>query len=1060
MLPDIWGFDPSVFRISPREAQQIDPQQRLLLELAFEACEDAGFAPSKLAGSQTGVYVGASALDYSTIGLHDPAVADAYYATGNTLSIVANRLSYIFDLHGPSLAIDTACSSSLVALHEARHALARGEIDAALVGGVSVLSSPHGFIVFSQATMLSPTGLCRAFAAEADGYVRAEGGVVLVLKTMKRAIEDGDRIHAIICGSAVNSDGRTSGISLPAENYQIELLRSVYGGAGVAPDLVAYVEAHGTGTRVGDPVEAAALGKVLGRPRTRPLPIGSVKTNIGHTEPASGLAGLLKAMLALEHDVAPKSLHFDNPNPNIDFAGLNLAVTGEATPLPRYGTRRYAGVSSFGFGGTSAHVVIADPPSERKTAEPEPRLLMLSAQTDAALRALASEYALRLEAAKDSEIARTVAATDHRRERMRERLVLRAHDLRDLAATLSRFAHAGQFDATCARGSAIEADGSIAFVFSGNGSQWSGMGRSAYRCSAAFREAMAEIDSFFYAVSGWSLIEELESPELARDLTHAHVAQPMIFAIQAASVRALAQVGIRPSMAMGHSVGEVAAAEAVGILTLHDAVRIIYFRSLYQEATESTGGMAAILGARESAMGLISLIPDLAVAAHNSHHCVVVAGPYEALDRLAELAPGHKVRARRLDLAYPFHTDLMQPVKKPLLESLAGLTPMAGEAPFLSTITDGILPGDAADAAYWWRNVRDTVLFQEGVERAVRLGKRVFLEIGPRPTLKTHLRDITEHLGAPVVVESVLDEKLREADRSPFETAAMRLLAAGADVASSWAFGPDPGAGVDLPAYPWRRTVFRFPETSETTGRLSLRPRHPLVGARDNDTTLEWHTILDPELEPDLADHQVDGQIFLPGAAFVEMGLAIARDWAGVDASLTGLEILQPLIFTPDASRELLCRVSWSTATVEIMSRPRLSKTAYATHARGKIIQKPGPVPAIPAPTAWSGGVEASELYSRALASGLEFGPAFRRLARARLVDDRLIEVELTAEKGDERYGLDPGRLDSCVPWPHSTFRRSGERKRRLFAGPVRRGTAFPPRRPSCSREHTCQAPR
>ncbi len=289
VLPDIWGFDPSVFRISPREAQQIDPQQRLLLELAFEACEDAGFAPSKLAGSQTGVYVGASALDYSTIGLHDPAVADAYYATGNTLSIVANRLSYIFDLHGPSLTIDTACSSSLVALHEARHALARGEIDAALVAGVSMLLSPHGFIVFSQATMLSPTGLCRAFAAEADGYVRAEGGVVLVLKTLKRAIEDGDRIHAVICGSAVNSDGRTSGISLPAENYQIALLRSVYGGTGVAPDLVAYVEAHGAGTRVGDPVEAAALGKVLGRQRSRPLPIGSVKTNIGTQSPPPAL---------------------------------------------------------------------------------------------------------------------------------------------------------------------------------------------------------------------------------------------------------------------------------------------------------------------------------------------------------------------------------------------------------------------------------------------------------------------------------------------------------------------------------------------------------------------------------------------------------------------------------------------------------------------------------------------------------------------------------------------------------------------------------------------------
>jgi len=302
VLDDIWGFDPSVFRISPREAEQIDPQQRLLLELVFEACEDAGVPPSRLAGSGAGVYVGASALDYSTIALHDPALADAYFATGNTLSIISNRISYIFDLHGPSLTIDTACSSSLVALHEACEALAQGEIDAAVVGGVNILASPFGFVSFSQATMLSPTGLCRAFSASADGYVRSEGGVVLLLKTLDRAIADGDRVHAVIRGSGVNSDGRTSGISLPAEAFQTKLLRAVYERAAVSPDAVVYVEAHGAGTQAGDPVEASALGTILGRARQRPLPIGSIKTNIGHLEPASGLAGLLKAMLALEHD--------------------------------------------------------------------------------------------------------------------------------------------------------------------------------------------------------------------------------------------------------------------------------------------------------------------------------------------------------------------------------------------------------------------------------------------------------------------------------------------------------------------------------------------------------------------------------------------------------------------------------------------------------------------------------------------------------------------------------------------------------------------------------------
>ena len=978
----------------------MDPQQRLLLELAFEACEDAGFAPSKLAGTQTGVYVGASALDYSTIGLHDPAVGDAYYATGNTLSIIANRLSYIFDLHGPSMALDTACSSSLVALHEARHALFRGEIDAALVGGVNILASPFQFISFSRATMLSPTGLCRAFAAEADGYVRAEGGVVLVLKTVKRALEDGDRIHAVICGSGVNSDGRTSGISLPAEHYQIELLRAVYGRAGVPPDSVAYVEAHGTGTRVGDPVEASALGKVLGRARSRPLPIGSVKTNIGHTEPASGLAGLLKAMLALEHDEAPSSLHFENPNPTIDFKGLNLFVTGKATPLPRTGQRRFAGASSFGFGGTSAHVVIADPPIASRRAEPTPRLLLLSAQTDAALRELADRYALRIGEVSKSEGRRLLAATDHRRERLSERLVMPADDPLDVASTLSRFARSGHADSRAVRGTAIEGDGSIVFVFSGNGSQWSGMGRVAYRNSAAFRDALAEIDSHFAPLSGWSLVKELGSYDLENDLAHTHIAQPLMFAIQAASVRALAAIGVRPSMTMGHSVGEVAAAEAAGILSLPDAVRLIYNRSRLQESTENTGGMAVIFGARDAAAGLVEQIEGLTIAAHNSHHCVAVAGTREALDQLAKLAPARKVRQRRLDLPYPFHTKLMEPIKAPLLESLAGLTPSAGVVPFLSTITDGLLPGASADATYWWRNVRDTVLFQEGVERAVRMGNRVFLEIGPRASLKTHVRDVTTHVGAFAFVDCALDEKSDETDGDPFESTAMRLLAAGAETSLSWAFGPDPGAGVDLPAYPWRRTEFRFPETGESTGQLSLRPRHPLIGARDNDAALEWKATLDPEIEPALADHRVDGQVLLPGAAFVEMGLAVARDWAGPEFSLSGFEILQPMIFTPNASREILCRVSSSTATVEIMSRQRLSKTAFALHARGKIIQKPGPVPVVPSPPECTDGVGSSEIYARALAAGLEFGPAFRRLARAKFGADETIQVELSADRG------------------------------------------------------------
>ncbi|HXZ15338.1 MAG TPA: type I polyketide synthase, partial [Roseiarcus sp.] len=767
VLPDVWGFDPAVFGIAPREAQQMDPQQRILLELAFEACEDAGFPPTQLAGGRTGAYVGASALDYSTIGLHDPSVADAYYATGNTLSIVSNRLSYIFDLHGPSMTIDTACSSSLVALHQASQALLSGEIESAIVGGVNVLLSPFGFISFSQATMLSPTGLCRPFAAEADGYVWAEGGVVLVLKALKKAIADGDRVHSVICGSAVNSDGRTAGISTPAERCQVELLRAVYGRAGVAPDSVAFIEAHGTGTRVGDPVEASALGAALGRARSRPLPIGSIKSNVGHTEPASGLVGVLKAMLALEHDEAPRTLHAENLNPSIDFAGLNLLVARDAIALSRAEGRRFAGVSSFGFGGTSAHVVIADPPLARPTAEAAPRAMMISAQSEESMRDLANAYSKRLEGTGREERARIVAATGRRRERMRERLVLPMAESHDLAEAMFRFAHSGEADAPSVRARAIEGNGAIVFVFSGNGSQWAGMGRAAFRTSAAFREALAEVDSHFLPLAGWSLRERLESPDMTADLARADVAQPMIFAIQAASVRALAEVGIRPALTLGHSVGEIAAAEAAGILSLNDATQVVFHRSRLQQRTEKTGGMAVVFGPRETAVELVSRIPCLAVAAHNSPRCVAVAGTEAALDRLMELAASANLRARRLDLSYPFHSELMRPVKAALVKSLQGLAPSAGSVPFLSTVAGALLPGAAAVAAYWWRNVRDVVLFQEGVERTLDIGKQVFLEIGPRATLKTHLRDICEHRGAEALVDCVLDDASEGGD--PFE---------------------------------------------------------------------------------------------------------------------------------------------------------------------------------------------------------------------------------------------------------------------------------------------------
>ena len=1029
VLDDIWGFDPAVFRISPREAEQIDPQQRLLLELVFEALEDAGIPPSTMASCGAGVYVGASALDHSTIALHDPALADAYFATGNTLSIVSNRVSYIFDLRGPSLTIDTACSSSLVALHEACRALEVNEIDSAVVGGVNILASPFGFVSFSQAMMLSPTGLCQPFSAEADGYVRSEGGVVLILKTFRRALDDGDRIHAVIRATGVNTDGRTSGISLPAEASQARLLHSTYERAEVAADSVVYLEAHGTGTQAGDPVEAAALGAALGRVRCDPLPLGSIKSNVGHLEPASGLAGLVKAMLVLEHDTAPPSLHCDVLNPAIDFEKLNLEVTRAATPLPKKDRARYVGVSSFGFGGVNAHAVISDGPTKVPRRAASPRCLMLSAQTQGALRALADKTEQTINDADAGEAGLIVAATNHRRERMRERVILPCDDLARLRAGLKRFGETGRADAGFVRGAEVDGDRSVVFVFSGNGSQWDGMGRVALNGSRHFRRAVEDIDSYFAPLAGWSLAEKLASPRLGEHLTKTSVAQPLIFAIQAASVRALAAIGVRPSLVVGHSVGEVAAAEAAGALSLQDAVSVIFQRSRLQELARDQGGMAAIIGPDEAAAALVEEIPELEIAARNSYRCIVAAGPWRAIELLEKNAKqARQLKVQRLDLAYPFHTRLMEPAKRRLLETLADIAPSSGATPFLSSIADGIVPGVALDARYWWRNIREPVMFREEIERAIEIGKRVFLEVGPKETLRGHLRDALEHADVKGSAEFALEDLDRAGAGDPFEGAAMRLLALGAHVDPSPLLGPDPGAGVDLPAYPWRRSPYRYGETGEATGVFRHGQRHPLVGARDRAESLEWRNHLDPELEPALADHRVQGENLLSGAAFLEMALAVAREWRKSDAvALVDMDILRPLLFVPGVAREVLCRVSASTSTVEILSRPRLSDAPFVLHARSGMVDCAARRDDVGAPPPSGDAANANEIYAAAAACGLDFGPSYRRLLRARRAGAQSIEVELEIFSADPRYGLDPASLDSSFHGLILLFRELGD---------------------------------
>jgi acyl transferase domain-containing protein/NADPH:quinone reductase-like Zn-dependent oxidoreductase/NAD(P)-dependent dehydrogenase (short-subunit alcohol dehydrogenase family)/acyl carrier protein len=721
-------------------------------------------------------------------------------------------------------------------------------------------------------------------------------------------------------------------------------------------------------------------------------------------------------MLALEHDELPRSLHFDEPNPDIPFADLNLSVCAEPLALPRNGGVRYAGVSSLGFGGTNAHVILADPPpaANRDRVAIAPQFLLLSAQGHDSLADLARQYSVRLAGAGAEETQRVVAAAGHRREFHSERLAIPFDGPKTLLQALEQAGAKNALEMNAIAGTAVERAAPVAFVFSGNGGQFPGMGRAAYEANPVFRAQFNAIDRIFLGLSGWSLAETMFSSGLAARLQKTSVAQPLIFAIQVAARHCLAELGLAPDMVLGHSMGEIAAAEAAGVLDLESAVQVIYFRSLHQEVVRGGGGMAAVFGPREVIDILVQKAPGLAIAAENSPRSFTVAGPLFALDQAAKISRAHKARMRRLDLAYPFHSDLMAPVEAPLLADLEGLRPGPSRASFLSTVDVGVVSGGGLDAKYWWRNVREPVRFMEGVQLAMRLGARVFVEIGPGPVLLADLRKIAELSESPIATLDIHEQKPISGD--PFRHAVALALSLGARIDAKRAFGSDPGPVANLPVYPWKRKPYRLAETSESTGWLRVRPSHPLIGARLSSDSLEWRAQLDPLLVPGLADHRIDGQVLLPGAAFAEMALAVARDWTGAEtATIKGLEIVQPMVFAPNTSREILCRAAPVTGMIEIMSRARLSDAPWSVHAKAKVIFQVSPPAVIPViPGARAKPVSGAGLYATARRSGLEFGPAYQQVFAASRIGEDVILVDLVAADSTSEYGLDPARLDSC----------------------------------------------
>ena len=1036
VIGDVAGFDADFFGISPREAQQMDPQQRLLLELAWEAFEHAGHAPQQMAGKDCAVFIGVAAQDYGDRGVDDLSVVDAYSATGNTLSIASNRISYLFDLRGPSMSIDTACSSSLVALHQACNAIRAGDVETALAGGVNLLLHPFPFVSFAKASMLSPTGRCRAFDASGDGYVRAEGGALVLLKSLSKALADGDTIHAVIASSGVNSDGHSQGgINVPASATQAALLESVYARAGVDPREVDYLEAHGTGTAVGDPIETRALIDVIGKLRSpdAPLLIGSAKTNVGHLETASGMAGLIKAILCLKHRAVPASIHFRTPNPNIDFTGGNLRVVDHYTPLPSKGRPLMVGVNSFGFGGTNAHVLLreaarapiaAQAGKATNIAQDRPAPLMLSARSKEALEALAAAYCDHLGAGTSWQAL--AGATAHRRQPLRYRAVVDPSNAAEIAAegtsALAALAQ-GETAPAVVTGEAVADDGKLALVFSGNGSQWAGMGRRLLQEDSVFRTTVEQIDAFWRADGSASLLDEMRAGATAEWLQRTENAQPLLFAMQAGIVQSLLAQGLRFDACYGHSVGEVAAAYAAGALSLEQAVRVIKVRSRAQALTAGRGKMAAA-GVSEQAMreliADLGLVDALEVAGINSPGAVTLAGPVAALEavqaRLAQAEQFFQV----LDLDYAFHSRQMDAIHDVVVDGLRGLQPQATHRTFVSTVTGTPLSGTELDASYWWRNIREPVQFEPATRHLIEGGMRLFLEVGPHSILRTYVSQSLEMARANGIAIPTLKRNLDQG--SQLRQAFCAALAHGARLDRDTAY-PDAHRNVVLPTYPWQRTPYWVPITAEGYDLVHRSREHPLLGYRLKDCTAAWENQIDPVKLPMLASHVVDGAVTFPGAGYAEMALAAARSYFGtVNCAVENLEIRTPVVFQPQQSRLFRLTLDPRTAGFVIETRPRVSDDPWTINVVGRLLVggPPQTVPAVEpqclAALETQAPVAGSTLYEAAFALGLEFGEAFRWVQTVRVDGDvALAELAVPASQQDQlgRYAMHPGALDS-----------------------------------------------
>lgn len=1027
-LREIDQFDAQFFGISPREAHSLDPQQRLLLHASWEALEDAGIPLDDLAATDVGVFVGGFTLDYQLLqnqGQTSRYRFKSHSATGMMMTMLANRISYAFDFRGPSMSVDTACSSSLVAVHLGAQSIWSGECDVALAGGVNIMIGPNTAIAESKSGFLSPHGRSKAFDDAADGYARGEGGAIVVIKSVRHALRDGDEIYAQILGTAVTQDGHTEGITVPRGDAQAAAIRSALQRAGVDPAEVSYVEAHGTGTPVGDPIEMRALATALAayRPKSSPLLIGSVKTNIGHLEAGAGIAGLIKAALVVKNGYIPANLHFQTPSRHVSLDELNIDIPPAGRPFPDC-RRRVAGVNSFGFGGTNAHVVLAEPPGRTASRGPQGQsrlplaVLPISGRSEEALAETAGRLADHLVAHGDVSLPDLSYTLCRRRTHLTYRHTVIADSVTDAEQQLRSLGAGGTVVAARTGHNAPK----LAFVCSGMGPQWWGMCRGLLDVFPAFTDSMVRSDRELARYTEWSLLDELLRDAADSRMAETEFAQPANFAIQVALAEQLAQFGIRPDAVVGHSAGEVAAHHLAGLLTFEQAVHVVYHRSRLQQRTTGTGTMLAVGLDAETLLGTIpEPIRDefdkrVSIAAINSPSSVTIAGDAGLLDEVARQLDLTGVFNRRLPVKVPYHSHCMDAVRDELLDAFQGLSSKTAALPLYSTVTGERLDRYHAGAAYWWQNTRTTVLFEPAIRRLLEDGYTQFVELSPHPVLAAA---IFETAGAQSV--SVIAAQRRESDDSrDLLNCVGALHGVGREVTWAALAPGDPRPPLKLPSYPWQTKRF-WNESREAAEALFYNPVHPLLGQAVGGVHPTWEAELSTVLNVFIADHRVQGSVVLPGAAYVEMALAAASEVYGVACSVGNLilrravildEVCDPIVRTTLNAEQATLEFAAFTATANGESKWEITASAELAPLPAKSSRH-----AAPEATDGPESVGGDDFYRRTAAKGLDYGDAFRSIRWMTTGEDWAVaELAVPPSIRDELddYRFHPALLDGA----------------------------------------------